>query len=273
MSGVRLEVDTHLITGSVTAVKNIQKCASEVGVTLEGIVFSGLAASYSTLTDTEKELGVVLIDIGGGTTSVTAFVEGALMYSFVLPIGGKNVTNDLAAGLRISLESAEKVKIALSEKKKEDDRDELELGVLGLEEADRRISRKTLTEGIIRPRLNEIFTMVNLGLSEGKVIGKTPAGAVITGGGALCVGALESAKRILSLPARIGKPKGITGLIDEVEDPAFAAAVGLVLYGSKTEGRDAASRWISFDFISKFDQIPVKGLISRVSEVVRKLLP
>lgn len=273
MSGVRLEVDTHLITGSVTAVKNIQKCASEVGVNPEGIVFSGLASGYSVLTDTERELGVVLVDIGGGTTSVTAFIEGSLAYSFVLPIGGKNVTNDLAAGLRISLESAEKVKIALGEKKKEDEKDELELGTLGLEESEKRISRKTLTEGIIRPRLNEIFTMVNIGLSEGKVIGKTPSGAVITGGGALCVGALESAKRILSLPARVGKPRGATGLIDEIEDPSFAAAVGLVLYGSKTEAGGAASSWSSFNFLSKFDQIPVKGLVGRVTEVVKKLLP
>ncbi|MBI2007195.1 MAG: cell division protein FtsA [Candidatus Blackburnbacteria bacterium] len=278
MSGVRLEVDTHLVTGSTTAVKNIQKCASEVGITAEGIVFSGLAASYSALTDTERELGVILVDFGGGTTSVTAFVEGALAYSSVLPIGGKNVTNDLAAGLRVSLESAEKIKISLGEaarRKKEEDeeKDELELGALGLEEGGKKISRKTLTEGIIRPRLNEIFTMVGMGLGESKVLGKTPSGVVITGGGALTVGALESVKRMLSLPARIGKPVGVSGLIDEIEDPSFAGAVGLVLYGARLETGGREKRFVSFNFLSKFDQIQVKGLIGHITDVVKKILP
>lgn len=278
MSGVRLEVDTHLITGSTTAVKNIQKCASEVGITAEGIVFSGLAASYSALTDTERELGVILVDFGGGTTSVTAFVEGAIAYSSVLPIGGKNVTNDLAAGLRVSLESAEKVKITLGEaarrkKGDEEEKDELELGGLGLEEGEKKISRKTLTEGIIKPRLNEIFTMVGMGLSEGKVLGKTPSGVVVTGGGALTVGALESAKRMLSLPARIGRPVGVSGLIDEIEDPSFASAVGLILYGARLETGGKERSFVSFNFLSKFDQIPVKGLIGHLTDVVKKILP
>lgn len=274
MTGVRLEVDTHLITGSTTAVKNIQKCASEVGITPEGLVFSGFASSFSALTDTEKELGVVLVEIGGGTTGITAFIEGAIAYSSVIPIGGKNVTNDLAAGLRISLEDAEKVKVALgSSRKKEDEKgEEIELGSLGVDE-DKKISRKTLVEGIIRPRLNEVFTMVGMGLSDGKVLGKTPSGIVVTGGGALTVGVLESAKRMLSLPARIGKPTGVAGLIDEVDDPSFAAAVGLVIYGARSETEGIKSPWFSRDFFSRFEQIPVKGLVSRVSDVVKKFLP
>lgn len=279
MTAVRLEVDTHLITGSTTAVKNIQKCASEVGVTPEGLVFSSFASSFSALTDTEKELGVILVEIGGGTTGVTAFIEGAIAYSSVIPIGGKNVTNDLAAGLRISLEGAEKVKVALGESDrrqrggKEEEKEEIELGSLGIEDADKKISRKTLVEGIIRPRLNEVFTMVGMGLSDGKVLGKTPSGIVIAGGGALTVGALESAKRMLSLPARLGKPLGVAGLIDEIEDPSFAAAVGLVIYGARSEAKGIKSPWFSRDFLSRFERIPVKGLVSRVGEVVKKLLP
>lgn len=280
MSGVRLEVDTHLIIGSSSSVKNIQKCASEVGVDVEELVFSGLAASYSVLTDTERELGVILMDIGGGTTSITVFIEGSLAHSFVLPIGGKNVTNDLAAGLRVSLESAEKIKVYLSQgslrKNKDEEeglKDELNLSTLGVSDADKKISRKTLTEGIIRPRLNEIFTMIGIGLSEGKVAGKTPSGIVITGGGALCVGAVESARRMLSLPVRIGIPTGVSGLIDEINDPSFAGAVGLVLYGSRTSGSGIKTPWTGKGILSKLDQIPVKGLINRVGDLVKKLLP
>lgn len=281
MSGVRLEVDTHLITGSTAAVKNIQKCISEAGIAPQEIVFSGLASSYSVLTDTERELGVVLVDIGAGTTSITAFVEGAVAHSSVFPIGGKNVTNDLAAGLRISLEGAEKVKLVLggSDRKRGkdgdeyEDKDEVNLGSLGIEDADKKISKRTLVEGIIRPRLNEIFTMVSMDLSEGKVMGKTPSGVVITGGGSLCVGALDSAKRMLSLPGRIGKPVGVSGLIEEIDDPAFAASSGLILYGARSGEGGMQSSWFKSDFFSKFDQIPMKGLISRVNEVFKKLLP
>ncbi|MDO8503153.1 MAG: cell division protein FtsA [bacterium] len=269
MSGVRLETETHLITGSTTAVKNIHKCLSEAGINVDGMVFSGFAASFSALTETEKELGVVLVDIGGGTTSVAVFLEGALVQSFVLPIGGRNVTNDVAAGLRISLDGAEKLKISLSEKSS--DEDELSLSSLGIDEPDRKVSRKTLTDGIIRPRLNEIFTMVGIGLKEAEVIGKTPSGIVITGGGALCVGAVEAARRMLSLPAKAANPAGVSGLVDEIKSPAFASSVGLLLYGTKSEM--PTGRWPGGGILSKFEQIPVRGLVGRATELIKNLLP
>lgn len=282
MSGVRLEVETHIITGSVTAVKNIQKCVSEVGVEVAGLVFSGLAASFASVSDTEKELGVVLVDIGGGTTSITVFIEGAIAYSSVLPIGGKNVTNDIAAGLRVSLDSAEKIKLALSEEQrtkgtepKEGDgkKDEVELGLLGIsEEADKKVSKKTLTDGIIKPRLNEIFTMVGMELNSAGVVGKTPSGVVVTGGGALCVGSVEAARRMLSLPARIGMPKGVAGLIEEVDSPAFSAGVGLLIYAASAEG--GKTSWFGgTSILSKIERIPVGGLIGKVSNIFKKLLP
>src|SRR5205814_8189683 len=118
MTGVRLEVETHIVTGSTTAIKNLSKCVSEVGCDIAGIVFCGLASSESILSDTEKELGVILVDIGGGTTDIAIFVEGALSYSAVIPIGAINITKDLAAGLRVSLESAEKIKLYLGESPK-----------------------------------------------------------------------------------------------------------------------------------------------------------
>lgn len=278
MSGVRLEVETHLITGSSAAAKNIYKCASEAGITSEGLVFSGLASSYSVLTDTEKELGVVLIDIGGGTTSITAFIEGSIIHSSVLPIGGKNVTNDIAAGLRVSLESAEKLKVALSVPKKrakeeEEIEDDLDMSKLGIEDGDKKISKKTLVDGIIKPRLNEIFTMVAMELSNKGIMGKIPSGVVVTGGGALCVGAQESARRMLSLPSRIGFPKGVTGLIEEIESPAYAASVGLLIYGI-SEGESAEPKWSAEGLFSKIGKdLPVKGTIGKFANLFRKILP
>lgn len=282
MSGVRLEVETHLITGSTTAAKNIYKCVSEAGITPESLVFSGLASGYSVLTDTEKELGVLLIDVGGGTTSITAYIEGAIAYSTVLPVGGKNVTNDIAAGLRISLESAEKLKISLSDanrrkpKNSEEPAEEekIDLTKLGIEDGEREISRKTLVDGIIRPRLNEILTMVGMDLSNKGVMGKVPSGVVITGGGALTIGVQDAARHMLSLPARIGLPKGVTGLIDEISNPAFSAAVGLLIYGIHEQGF-TESKWSSAEgFFSKIGKdLPVKGVVGKVGELFKKLLP
>ncbi len=144
MTGVRLEVETHIVTGSTTAIKNITKCVGEVGCDVGGMVFSGLASAEAVLSDTEKELGVVLVDIGGGTTDVAIFVEGALSYSSVLPVGAKNVTNDLAIGLRVSLEGAEKIKIALGGLKPKED--ELKLADLGIDDELKTVSYKTLVK-------------------------------------------------------------------------------------------------------------------------------
>src|SRR3989344_2368952 len=277
MSGVRLEVETHLITGSTSAAKNIFKCVSEVGITPEALVFSGLASSFSVLSETDKELGVVLVDVGGGTTSITAYIEGAIAFSSVLPIGGRNVTNDIAAGLRVSLDSAEKIKTSLSDdgrmKKTEgEEADTINLGILGIEEEEKKVSKKTLADGIIKPRMNEIFAMVAMELSNKNIIGRVPSGIVITGGGSLCAGTLESARRVLSLPARVGKPVGVTGLTDEIESPVYAGAVGLLLYGVKEQKREE-SGWSPGGFIPKFSDIPGRGLIDKVGEIFKKLLP
>src|SRR3989344_2453581 len=272
MSGVRLEVQTHLITASGAAVKNLRKAVNEVGITVNELVFSGLASSEAVLTKTEKELGCVLIDIGGGTTSIATFVDGALSFSAVLPIGAKNVTNDLAIGLRVSLESAEKIKLELSKeekkikKAKEVGGDEFDLRSIGITEA-RKVSKKTLTDGIIRPRLNEIFTMVKLALDREGLSALIPAGAILTGGGAETVGSLEAAKRMMSLPVRIGKPKGVGGLIDDVIDPVFATPVGLVLYAAKQSNDE------SLTSIGRKFKLPSKGVVGKLLETLKDLLP
>ncbi len=270
MSGVRLEVETHIVTGAAAAIKNLGKALNEVGVHTEGLVFSGLASSESVLSPTEKELGCVLVDIGGGTTSVAAFLDGALAYSGVIPIGAKNVTNDLAIGLRVSLESAERIKIALGDKKneskKEGETDGLELKEIGIDEV-KKVSKKTLTEGIVRPRLNEIFTMVRLELEKVGISNRVPSGVIITGGGAGTVGAADSAKRMLSLPVRVGSPRGVGGLIDDIVNPAFATAVGLLLYGAKQGIMPSQSGG------GKKIKIPSFGIANKLIDAIKNLLP
>ncbi|MDO8487596.1 MAG: cell division protein FtsA [Candidatus Curtissbacteria bacterium] len=278
MTGVRLEVETHIITGATTALRNIAKCASLVGIDVDGLVFSGLAGAYSVLTDTERELGVILVDFGGGTTDITIFTDGAPVHSAVLPIGAKNVTNDLAIGLRVSLESAEKIKLALSsapkiavemdeegnaQDKKESDK--LDLAGLGIEEDLRNISKKTLTDGIIKPRLREIINMVKLEIQKSNYAGLTPSGVVLTGGGAQTTGMMDLARQELGMPVRIGSPMGATGLVEEVSSPASAASLGLVVYGSQFQTDDVRLPLVG--------RIQIKGAVTRGLGWIKSLLP
>lgn len=273
MSGVRLETETHLVTASSTVLKSVRRCVSEVGAGTEDLVFTGISSAEAVLTNTEKELGVVLVDLGGGTTSIVVYIDGALAHSGVLPIGAENVTNDIAIGSRVSLEVAEKIKVALGEKGgkgEKEEEEEIELASLGLEEDKRKISKKTLVEGIIRPRLNEIFTMVGMELRDAGVAGKTPSGVVLSGGGALTAGVQESARRMLSLPVRVAKPTGVSGLIDEIETPEWATVVGLILWGA---GR-RQERIFSFPGLGRtFESLPGRGFLDRAVSVLRDLLP
>lgn len=278
MNGVRLEVETHVITAAATALRNIAKCISQVGVNVEGMVFSGFASSYSTLTDTERELGVILIDFGGGTTNICVFTEGAPVFCSVLPVGARNVTNDLAIGLRVSLESAEKIKLALSkppkiaveldekgEPQEKKETDQLDLANLQIEEDLRLVSKKTLIDGIMRPRLREILNMVKIELQKASLAGLTPSGVVLTGGGSETSGMAELAKQELGMPVRIAIPTNITGLVDEVNSPAYAAAVGLTVYGSQFKQEDVRLPLVG--------RIEIKGVVTRGLVWIKNLLP
>jgi len=235
MTGVRLEVDTHIITASQTNIKNIQRCLSDLGIEIEGFVFSGLSSAEAVLTDTEKELGVVLVDIGGGKTDLCLYSEGSLLHSSSLPIGGKHVTNDIAVGLRVSLDSAEKIKIYLSKKmnnlsiKKKIS--EIDLSELKLQEDVENISIKTLIDEIINPRLEEIFKLIYEEIEKSGLIKSIPSGLVLTGGGALTVGIMDVAKKVIGLPVRVGVPEKVGGLVDEILDPSYATTIGLILVG------------------------------------------
>lgn len=290
MTGVRLEVNTHIITTGGTALRNLEKCASLVGIDVDGFVFGGLASSTAVLTETEKELGVVLVDIGGGTTDICMFVDGSLSYSSVLPVGARNITNDLAIGLRISLESAEKIKLALNKKepemtlpqsiqsdntkkgKEKDDHDSMDLSNLHLSEGLNKVSKKTLIEGIIRPRLNEIFTMIGLEIKKSGFGGLTPAGIVITGGGSETLGIVETAKRNLAMQVRVGVPTNITGLVDEIITPTYATASGLVIYASKT-GVVMKEKFNLNKLTKIVGKVPIQGVAGRVVDLVKSFLP
>ncbi len=282
MTGVRLETETHIITGSSTSMRNLVKCVQQVGIDVLELTFGGVASSYAVLTDTEKELGVILVDIGGETTDVVIFVDGSVAYSSVVPIGARHITSDLAVGLRVSLESAEKIKLSLGNlkkapaqaeesgeretpKKKEDEF--LDIKALGITEDIQKISRKAVVDGIIRPRLQEIFKFVGKEIKKSGFASATPSGLVICGGGAQTMGVLEQAKYVLGFPARIGKISGLSGMVDEVDSPQFAAAAGLILYGVSQNQRG------DYRLPVLASNLPIKGMVQKGVNWVKSFLP
>ncbi len=282
MTGVRLEVDTHIISANATSIRNLEKALSQVGVDVDAFVFSGYASSLSVLSDTEKELGVVLVDIGSGTTDISVYVDGSVAHSSVLPIGARHITNDLAIGLRISLESAEKLKLFLSqpvkapqyleeeEGKRARSSDEVDLSSLHLPEEIKLVSRKTLVEGIIRPRLNEIFSMVGQELKKSGWGGQTPAGLVITGGGAKTVGISDAAKRTMAMPVRVGQPHDLKGIKDEIEDPSAATVMGLIMYGTTLGVERSMPFGIS---LPSFKFLPSGKMGKKIIEFIKSFIP
>ncbi|MFH1088480.1 MAG: cell division protein FtsA [Patescibacteria group bacterium] len=231
MSGTRLEVDAHVITGSSPFIRNLQKTVEQAGVSISNFVFCPLAASKAVLSKKQKELGVVVVDIGAGTTSMVVFDEGEICHSAVLPVGSGHLTSDIAIGLRTSLDVAEKVKIeyGMASALMLSDKDTVDLSRFDKSE-DQVISRKYIAE-IIEARLMEIFMMVKTELRKVGKDGMLPAGAVLVGGGAKLPGIVDFAKDHLGLPAQIGFPIELRGVVDQLDDPRFANAIGLVLWG------------------------------------------
>lgn len=280
MTGVRLETDTHIITAATTSMRNLVKCVGMVGVETEELIFSGLSSATAVLTETEKELGVVLVDIGGETTDVVIYVDGAIAYSSVIPLGARHITSDIAVGLRISLESAEKLKQYLGKpikepimpdekedknKKKEDDY--IDARAAGVTEDLQKISRKAVTDSIIRPRVQEIFKFVGKEIKRSGFGAQTPSGLVICGGGALTVGLLDQAKFVLGFPARVGKIEGFVGLTDEIESPLFATAAGLIFSGINRPSSEGAG----IPVLGK--GLPIKEITIKLQDLLKNLLP
>jgi cell division protein FtsA len=233
MSGTRLDVKVHIITGAVTAIQNIVKSCSRAGLHVNDLVLQPLASSRAVLTSEEQELGVVVVDIGGGTTDLAFFLEGSLWHTEVLPIGGNHLTNDIAIGLRTPASEAEKIKIkygcALSSLVKHEE--SLDVPSVG-GRPPRLLSRQILCE-IIEPRVEELFGMIQQRLKKTGFEDMFASGVVLTGGTALMEGVQDAAERYLGLPIRRGAPRNIGGLMDVVNSPIYATGVGLVLYGAE----------------------------------------
>jgi cell division protein FtsA len=273
MNGVRLEVNTHIITAGVVNLKNLDRSLHDLGIEREKYVFSGLASSAATLSDTDKELGVVLVDIGGGKTDICIYSEGALSYSSSIPYGARHITNDIAVGLRISLESAEKLKLFLVDtgSKSNVSREEIDVTNLNLIEGISKISFKTVVDAIMKPRLEEIFEKVFAEIDKSEFSQQVPSGLVITGGGALTLGTVSIAKKVVGLPARIGIPQGVTGLVDEVLYPQYATVVGLLLYGRDEIANSEKGQFKDFGQILR--NVNLKGSTKKFMDMIKSFMP
>jgi cell division protein FtsA len=263
MSAIRLEIETHIVTASATAVRNLAKCVQAANVKTDELVSSSLASAESVLSDTEMDLGVAVADIGAGTIDLALFLDGSPYKTVVLPVGGNNVTNDIAIGLKTSLEVAEELKIQhgscdLSTVSA----DELiSVSTLG-EAAGRTVSRADLC-GIIEARMRETFEML-AGEIRSMGDGMLPAGLVLTGGAAQLAGAAALGREVLNMPVRVAGPAGIGGLTDNLLNPAYSTAIGLLYWGAK--GLEASDR-------GPYPTAPVGGILGRVRDAARNLFP
>lgn len=289
MTGVRLEAEAHIVTGLGTAMRNLEKCISDVGVKVDQFVFSALAAAEIALTETEKELGVVLVDIGAGTTSICAYTDGTLTFSGVLPVGARHITLDLALGCRIPMDDAEKLKLYLTDNGLDDLRphpgeskadftkrrrklDFLEPEKVGIEHSDA-LSKKTLIGGIMEPRIKEIFRLVVAELDKADLLSanKIPAGLVLTGGGAMTASLVEVAKKVTNLPVRVAWPEDIEGLTEDIKRPNFAVGVGLLAFAKKQGAVSEVGQ--DFDWKALLNHNAASNIFKKVTSLFKSILP
>jgi cell division protein FtsA len=235
MAGVRLEAKIHIVTGAVTSAHNIVKCANRAGLDVCDIVLESLASGEAVLTEEEKQLGTALLDLGGGTTDLAIFSEKNIKHTFVLALGGNNLTNDIAIGLRAPLHEVESIKkkygTCLPSNLQADEM--IEVPGMGGRKP-RKLPRQILSE-ILEPRMEEMFTLINREIYRAGMENMIASGVVLTGGTSLLDGVTEVAEAIFGLPTRLGRPQNITGLVDVVNNPMYATGVGLVLYGAKNQ--------------------------------------
>jgi cell division protein FtsA len=233
MSGVRLEAKVHMVTGAVSAAQNIIKCVRRCGLEVDDIILEQLASSESVLMEDEKDLGVALVDVGGGTTDIAVFTEGAIRHTAVIPIAGDQVTNDIAVALRTPTQNAEEIKIkyACALAQLATPEETIEVPSVG-ERPPRRLARQTLAE-VVEPRYEELMTLVQAELRRSGFEDLCAAGMVVTGGSSKMEGLVELAEEILHMPVRLGAPQSITGLGEVVRNPIYSTGVGLLLFGHR----------------------------------------
>ncbi len=235
MNGIRLEVAAHIIKGAATQVKNVTKVIYRAGVDINDFVLAPLAAASAVLSKRQRELGVVLIDIGGGTTDIAVFEEGDLLHTNILPIGGEHITRDINLGLRTSVDVAEKVKKEYGYAVPQEIESEAKIDLAKIDPNEEEVISRRMVAKIINARLKEIFEMVDAELKKIGKDGQLPAGAVITGGTAKLPGIIDVAKDALHLPVQIGFPHDYAQAIDKLDDPSFATVVGLVVWGADSQ--------------------------------------
>ena len=233
MSGVRLEAKVHIVTGAVSAAQNIIKCVRRCGLEVDDVILEQLASSYAVLTEDEKELGICLVDIGGGTTDIAVFTDGAIHHTAVIPIAGDQVTNDIAIALRTPTQHAEDIKVQYACALTQLANPEETIDVPGVgERPSRRLARQTLAE-VVEPRYEELFTFVQAELRRSGFEDLIAAGIVMTGGSSKMEGVVELAEEIFHMPVRLGLPQHVSGLADVVKNPIYSTGVGLLLFGRK----------------------------------------
>lgn len=242
MSGVRLEAKVHMVTGAQSAAQNIIKCVRRCNLEVDDVILEQLASSYSVLNDDERDLGVCIIDIGGGTTDIAIFTGGSIRHTAVIPIAGDQVTNDIAVALRTPTKHAEaiKLKYACTLPQLVPPDEFIEVPTVGDRPA-RKLARQTLAE-VVEPRYAELFQLIEAELQRSGYMNVLGAGIVLTGGSSKMEGAIELAEEIFHMPVRLGVPTGVIGLTDVINNPIHATGVGLLLFGMQNRGAPAASR-------------------------------
>jgi len=242
MSGVRLEAKVHLVTCAVNAVQNIEKCVRRCNLEVDDVILEQLASAHAVLTEDERELGVCIVDIGGGTTDIAIFTEGAIRHTANIPIAGDQVTNDIAMALRTPKQHADEIKIkyacALTQLAGADET--IKVPSVG-DRPPRTLSRQNLAE-VVEPRYDELFTLIQAELRRSGFEDLIPGGIVLTGGSSKIEGAVDLAEEIFHMPVRLGSPQGISGLTDVVRNPIYSTAVGLLLYGQRMEKDGTSAR-------------------------------
>lgn len=240
MTGIRLEVEAHIVTGHVQHVKNIEKCIAQAGVDIDAMVPATIATAEATLSKRQKELGVVSIDVGAGCTSIAVYEEGTILHSAGLPVAGESVTNDIAIGLRTSVDTAERIKIEFGSvlPQEMNERDMIDLSTISRIDT-QTVSRRYMAE-IMQARYYEIFSLIKEELTRLGRSGMLPAGAVLTGGAVKAPGVLDLARDVLGLPVQMGFPVEIGGVIEKVDDPAYATALGTLVWGLHDGGQSHA---------------------------------
>jgi cell division protein FtsA len=240
MQAYRLEVESHIITGATSSIHNLVKCVQATGVGIDALVLEPLASGEAVLTDVEREMGVVLTDIGGGTTDIAIFIEGSIWHTAVLPTGGEHITNDIAVGLRTPFTTAEELKIKYGQARSQliNPNESVDVAMFGEGER-QRIPRQFLSQ-IIEARVEEIFDMILQEIKRSGYDGLLPAGVVLCGGTAELAGIRDLAREVLNLPVRVGAPQDLQGLVDILGSPAYATSVGLVQWGLRHDAQRPA---------------------------------